>query len=199
MTSAFKYALVGFFLAVLVVGIANTLVSHSERTGAVKGSRLEHPLVTFVLAVLAVIGIGVGVVAGAQGGVPLSAADLAMTPRGWVPILDGHALISVPGSWRILYNSPPCIVGSPPGEVLVNALPGIYNCPNEAVDPPWATVWLSGIPSGARYGHRSVINGIAVYPSGEGSYLVPTLGVEIRAVGLFNKRVLDTLYCLRAA
>ncbi len=128
----------------------------------------------------------------------LPAVDLATTPAGWVPVAYGNAQISVPSTWWVLYNSPPCPTGSPPGEVLVNPSQGIFHCPTETAPGPSTTVSFGRptSPHSTVLGHPEVVNGISVYPYPTGpqsSYLVPSLGVEITVDGPLGQRVLHTL------
>jgi hypothetical protein len=128
----------------------------------------------------------------------LPAVDLSATPAGWVPVAFGNAQISVPTAWWVLYNSPPCLTGSPPGEVFVNPPPGVFACPLEIAPGPSTTVRFGPptSPHSTVLGHPEVINGIFVYPYPTGpqsSYLVPSLGVEITVDGPLGQRVLRTL------
>ena len=128
----------------------------------------------------------------------LPAVDLSATPAGWVPVAFGNAQISVPATWWVLYNSPPCPTGSPPGEVFVNPLPGVFHCPVETAPGPSTTVRFGPptSPLSTVLGHPEVINGISVYPYPTGpqsSYLVPSLSVEITVDGPLGQRVLHTL------
>jgi len=126
----------------------------------------------------------------------LPAVDLLATPAGWVPVVFGNVQISVPATWWVLYNS--CPTGSPPGEVFVNPLPGVFHCPVETAPGPSTTVRFGPptSPLSSVLGHPEVINGILVYPYPTGpqsSYLVPSLGVEITVDGPLGQRVLHTL------
>ena len=126
----------------------------------------------------------------------LPAVDLLATPAGWVPVVFGNVQISVPATWWVLYNS--CPTGSPPGEVFVNPLPGVFHCPVETAPGPSTTVRFGPptSPLSTVLGHPEVINGISVYPYPTGpqsSYLVPSLGVEITVDGPLGQRVLHTL------
>jgi hypothetical protein len=129
---------------------------------------------------------------------PLAAVDLSATPAGWVPVAFGNAQVSVPPTWWVLYNSPPCPTGSPPGEVFVNPLPGVFHCPAETAPGPSTTVRFGPptSPLSTVLGRPEVINGIFVYPYPTGpphSYLVPSLGVEITVDGSLGNQVLDSL------
>lgn len=128
---------------------------------------------------------------------PLPAVERFATPAGWVPVSLGAAQLSVPASWFVLYNSPPCATGSPPGEIFVNPRPGVFHCPAVIGRGPRTTVFI-GRPTGnqAPSGHPEVVNGLLVYPySGvaTGRYLVPSLEVEITVDGTLGQRVLRTL------
>ena len=128
----------------------------------------------------------------------LPAVDLSVTPAGWVTVAYGDAQISVPRTWWVLYNSPPCPTGSPPGEVFVNPPAGVFGCPLEIATGPGTTVSFGPprSPHSTVLGHPELINGIFVYPYPTGpqsSYLVPSLGVEITVNGPLGLRVLHTL------
>jgi hypothetical protein len=128
----------------------------------------------------------------------LPSVHLSATPAGWIPVAFGNAQISVPAAWWVLYNSPPCPTGSPPGEVFVNPLPGVFHCPAETAPGPSTTVRFGPptSPHSTVLGHPEVINGIFVYPYPTGpqsSYLVPSLSVEITVDGPLGQRVLHTL------
>ena len=128
----------------------------------------------------------------------LPAVDFLTTPAGWVPVAFGNAEVSVPPTWWVLYNSPPCPTGSPPGEVFVNPPPGVFACPLETAPGPSTTVRFGPptSPHSTVLGHPEVINDIFVYPYPTGpqsSYLVPSLGVEITVDGPLGQRVLHTL------
>jgi hypothetical protein len=128
----------------------------------------------------------------------LPAVDLSATPAGWVQVAFGNAQISVPSTWWVLYNSPSCPTGSPPGEVFVNPPPGVFHCPAETAPGPSTTVSFEPprSPLSAVLGYPEVINGLLVYPYPAGpqsSYLVPSLSVEITVDGPLGQRVLHTL------
>ncbi len=128
----------------------------------------------------------------------LPAVDFSATPAGWVPVAFGNAQISVPATWWVLYNSPPCATGSPAGEMFVEPEPGVFHCPAETGPGPSTTVRFGPptSPQSTVLGHPAVINNIFVYPYPTGpqsSYLVPSLGVEITVDGPLGQRVLHTL------
>ena len=154
---------------------------------------------TLVLAASAVVGTSVGALAAFPlTRQPVPAVALATTPAGWVPVAFGNAQVSVPPTWWALYNSPPCPTGSPPGEVFVNPLPGVFHCPAETAPGPSTTIRFGPptSPNSTVLGHPEVINGLLVYPYPTGpqsSYLVPSLSVEITVDGPFGQRVLHTL------
>ena len=157
---------------------------------------LRHPIASLVLAVLVVIVAGVGVEAGLQNGLPFSRADLSLTPRGWVPVVDGDVLISIPATWQVFHGSPPCISDAPTSELLVNPLPGLFHCPPASLPASKTVVFLRPFQVHSTYAHRTLINGISVYrylSGGPGAYVIPSLGVEIQSVGTFGPRVLRTL------
>ena len=150
-------------------------------------------------AVLMAVAAGWELVAfGTPTQMPRLAGDFSATPAGWVPVAFGNAQLSVPASWWVLYNSPPCPTGSPPGEVFVDPPPGVFHCPAETAPGPSTTVRFGPptSPHNTVLGHPEVINGIFVYPYPTGpqsSYLVPSLGVEITVDGPLGQRVLHTL------
>ena len=134
---------------------------------------------------------------------PIPAVDLSATPTGWVPVAYRDAQISVPSTWSVLYNSSACQTGPPGGDVYINPSGGF--CSAKGTPKGKTTVTL--VPLNEKeyqppttYGQRRVINGITVYetysfaptPHG-GSYLVPSLGVEIEAEGPLAHGVVDTL------
>jgi hypothetical protein len=128
----------------------------------------------------------------------LPAVDLSATPAGWVPVAFGNAQVSVPPTWWVLYNSPPCPTGSPPGEVFVNPPPGVFHCPAETAPGPSTRVRFGPpmSPHSTVLGQPEVINGLLVYPYPAGpqsSYLVSSLSVEITVDGPLGQRVLHTL------
>jgi hypothetical protein len=128
----------------------------------------------------------------------LPSVDISATPADWVPVAFGDAQISVPATWWVLYDSPPCPTGSPPGEVFVSPPPGFFACPLEIAPGPSTTVRFGPptSPLSTVLGHPEVINGIFVYPYPTGpqsSYLVPSLSVEITVDGPLGQRVLHTL------
>jgi hypothetical protein len=129
---------------------------------------------------------------------PRLAGDFSATSAAWVQVAFGKAQLSVPDSWWVLYNSPPCLTGSPPGEVFVNPPPGVFHCPAETAPGP-ATAVKFGPPTSPHstvLGHPEVINGVFVYPyptRPQSSYLVPSLEVEITVYGPLAQRVLHTL------
>jgi hypothetical protein len=165
-----------------------------------------HRLIAVVIVIVAAV---LAVFTGSQTLVPtttrvptttnaLPAVDPSATPAGWVPVAYGDAQVSVPSTWWVLYNSPPCPTGSPPGEVFVNPPPGVFACPLEIAPGPSTTVRFGPptSPHSTVLGHPEVINGIFVYPYPTGpqsSYLVPSLGVEITVDGPLGQRVLRTL------
>ncbi|MGA2806137.1 MAG: hypothetical protein ABSF89_17420 [Acidimicrobiales bacterium] len=170
----------------------------------VKLRALVPVVMTLTLAACAAVGTSVGTLAA----FPLTtmavpAVDLAATPAGWIPVAFGDAQVSVPPSWWVLYNSSACTTGSPVGDVYVNPSGGF--CSAKGTPKGKTAVTLMPLndkeyqPPSA-YGQRQVINGIAVYelysfvptPSG-GTYLVPSLGVEIEAEGPLANRVVNTL------
>ena len=128
----------------------------------------------------------------------LPAVELSATPVGWVPVAFGNAQISVPATWWVLYDSPPCPTGSPTGEVFVDPPPGVFHCPAETAPGPSTTASFEPprSPLSAVLGQPEVINGISVYPYPAGSqrsYLIPSLDVEITVDGPLGQRVLRTL------
>ena len=131
----------------------------------------------------------------------LPVVDVSATPKGWVPVAYGDAQISVPPTWWVLYNPSVCDTGSKVGDVFINPSGGY--CGAKGIPKTETTVVLKTAPrykNPAKYGQRQVHNGIPVYelnsfaptPNG-GTYLIPSLGVEIEVEGPLAKRVIDTL------
>ena len=124
------------------------------------------------------------------------AVELSTTPTGWVPVAYGDAQLAIPANWYVLYNTPPCPAGSPPGEMFVNPRPGLFFCPAETSPGPKTTVSLGPPTTRSVTSHGEVINSIPVFPYAAGprsSYLVPSLDVEITVDGRVGQRVLHTL------
>jgi hypothetical protein len=131
----------------------------------------------------------------------LPLVDLSATPAGWVPVADGDVQISVPATWWVLYNSSGCESGSKVGTVFINPSGGY--CGIKGIRKTETTVVLKPAPrykNPAKYGQRQVHNRIVVYelysfaPTAiPGTYLIPSLGVEIEVAGPLAKRVIDTL------
>jgi hypothetical protein len=119
----------------------------------------------------------------------LPVVDLSATPSGWVPVADGDVQISVPATWRVLYNSG-CPTGSPPGEVLVDPVAEFCAPYREPRNLVWLTL-LAGL--GSDYKHRSVINGFSVYDDTPITYFVPSLRLRVSLSGPLAQRVLHTL------
>jgi len=128
--------------------------------------------------------------------------DLSATPRGWVPVAFREAQVSVPATWYVLYDSPPCPVAvSAPGEIFVNPPPGVFHCPSEHGPGIETIVKLlptskGSPPSGS--GRPFKINGIVVIPIGPQTVfhidlLVPSAGVRLAASGVLANRVVHTL------
>ena len=132
---------------------------------------------------------------------PLPAIDLLATPQGWVPVAYGDVQISVPATWWVLYNRLACESGSKVGTVFINPSGGY--CGIKGIPKTETTVVLKTAPrykNPAKYGQRQVHNRILVYelysfaPAAiPGTYLIPSLGVEIEVEGPLAKRVIDTL------
>ena len=126
---------------------------------------------------------------------------LSATPAGWVPVAFGDAQVAVPASWYVLYNEA-CPTWSVPGEVFLKPRPVAFDCAQDTVGPrtavsftPAASTPHNELPAAA-YRRPVVINGISVfaYRAGPpGSYLVPSLGIEITVNGVLAQRVLHTL------
>jgi hypothetical protein len=132
---------------------------------------------------------------------PTPAVDLSATPVGWVPVAYGDAQLSVPSSWYVSYRLG-CYSGNPPGVMTVDPILASINCGAETFPEPRTTVSLG--PATVRnedqpptaLGHRMVINGISVLHDAAGSggtYIGPSLGVEISVGGVLGQRVLHTL------
>jgi hypothetical protein len=133
-----------------------------------------------------------------HGTVPLS--DPALTPPGWTPLTYRDAQISVPSSW---------VVQGPLGSICGATTHGgvlfgrryrparLGGCRLSAGLVPATTVYVSAIPYRPAPVLTERINGIPVgsLPSARGSvsYAVPSLGVEVTAVGPMADQVIATL------
>jgi hypothetical protein len=139
--------------------------------------------------VLAVVGIGAAI-AGGTGVLPV--------PRGWVAVNDLGARVSVPRTWKVLYNDS-CKFEFSPGVLYVDtrvvpyalcAFPtaAVSNAPVVSIGP------VTGQPAaGSRL---STVNGIEVWSNSSDGFVVedvPSLGVTLTANGPSAYRVLDTL------
>ena len=130
-----------------------------------------------------------------------TAVDLSATPTGWVSVALSYMQVSVPPSWYVLYDSPPCPTGSAPGEIFVNPSPGVFHCPpDKSGSSPQTVVQLrleagASFPSVPRY--VRTINYLAVYSlsvnSGRSTYLVIPPAAEITLKGPLAQQVLNTL------
>ena len=161
-------------------------------------------VLTLVLAACAVVGTSVWeLTAFPITQMPHPAVDLSAIPAGWVPVAFGNAQVSVPPTWWVLYNSSACQTGSPVGDLYINPSGGFCSGKGTAKGETAVTlVPLNGkdYQPPTAYGQRQAINGIVVYelysfsptPNG-GTYLVPSLGVEIETEGPLANRVIDTL------
>lgn len=162
--------------------------------GTVKSSRSSRVLGVAVLAgtLAACSGTAVNTTATLPTK-PLPVVDLSVTPKGWVPVDDGDAQISVPADWETQYDGPDCSSGSPPGELLVN--PHFTFCPNEVPPGPGTTAVLTeGLgPPVSKHEKLRIVNGFRLYSPSWSTYLVPQLDVTITVEGRLAERVLHTL------
>jgi hypothetical protein len=144
-------------------------------------------VILVVVAVLAVIAIGVDVTGGT--GIP-------GVPKGWVPVRDGDAWLDVPAGWKVFYNTE-CVPPQMPGTVFVitHTLP-VVSCPIEAWNS--TTPYVTMLPySGPMPGSRMEnLNGSSVWieaARGIATVDAPSLGVSLGASGPAAVRVVRTL------
>jgi hypothetical protein len=151
----------------------------------------------FLLAgagLLAGLAFPTGPVSAAPRPAPPRTVDTAATPRGWVPVDDGDARISVPADWS-LATAGAAECGPSPGVVLLD---GAQWCPPNVSGPTSpttsvvsvrtvTTAHLTGRPT-------ATIRGLAVFAPGVAPvYVVPALHVEISFSGPSQPAVLRTL------
>jgi hypothetical protein len=117
----------------------------------------------------------------------------ATVPAGWVPVADGNAQISVPSNWWVIYGQADCPIGSPVGEVVVNARTTL--CPNETSPGPGNYVSLqTAIPLELAHVPAQIINKLVLYRLPRSDvYDIPALKVMITVEGPMTQRILDTL------
>ena len=132
---------------------------------------------------------------GGHGTVPLS--DPSLTPPGWTPLTYRDAQISVPSSW-VVQPAQGSICGvTTNGAVHLGRRYNPARLSRSGCQLPPTTVFVSAIPYRPAPVLTRRINGIPVgrLPSVRGavSYAVPSLGVEVTAVGPKAGLVIETL------
>jgi hypothetical protein len=146
-----------------------------------------------VAVVLVIIGVGVAVVGGDE---PHG------VPRGWVPVYDGYAQLSVPPNWNVVYSPQSCELPENPGVIYITTAlsNGPFGCPAmpAGTNPnapnvgmfPYVSTDLTGTT-------RTTLDGFPVWtyesPGVPLDVYVPELGVTILASGNGFEEVLNTL------
>jgi hypothetical protein len=119
------------------------------------------------------------------------AVDTAATPLGWSPVAYGNAQVSVPSNWVIgLYE---CDFLSSGGTVWLDTprpFRPVEGCAPGTNDNAVSIRPETVAPAGAR---RASVNGITVFWTGDESYAVPSLSVEVSTFGPMAGRILRTL------
>lgn len=164
---------------------------------------MRHRTLTLLVATLALLGSACGVAAADR---PSQAADRAgglaaseASPQSarWIPVAYRFAELSIPPSWYVLYNQPPCVVGGAPGELFVDPLPGVFHCPTVSGQVPSTVVTLEGLDPNIKPSTLALrIHGIVLLKAEVASpdiYLVPSLHLQIQLEGPLGFRVLETL------
>ena len=126
---------------------------------------------------------------------PIPAVDLSTTPGGWVPVAYGDAQVSVPESFSVWYPGlNPCELSfSKPSSLFLGPVVAAYTL---CVGPTYLAFGPADLASQSSRKSPVLLNGIQVYAfrvKGVLHYYVPSLGVDITAVGPMAGRILDTL------
>ena len=116
----------------------------------------------------------------------------SLTPPGWTAIPYRRAQLSVPNSW---------VVQGPRGSIcnvtthgaLLLGRHSLATLRRQRCRLPATTVLMGPAPAGLPRPEGLEINGIPVVPVRDGTFAMPTLGVEVTAVGPKALRVLATL------
>jgi len=124
-----------------------------------------------------------------------TAVDTEATPTGWVPVAFGDAQVSVPISFFVWYPGlNPCELSfSKPSSLLLGPVVAAYTL---CVGPTYLAFGPADLASQPSRKSPVLLNGIQVYAfrlKGVLHYYVPSLGVDITAVGPMAGRILDTL------
>jgi hypothetical protein len=135
--------------------------------------------------------------------------DLAVTPRGWIPVDYGDARLSFPSSWRQLGEGSGCPSSAPIGQGVL-LVPNSENASSCSTSDQSSSVLIEPLRTSEsipKATSRSVINGIAVYrmdvageivpdeQTGHASqqWAVPGLGIQLSLNGSLSSRILRTL------
>jgi hypothetical protein len=112
-----------------------------------------------------------------------------VVPKGWKTYKYGAATISVPKGWHVVHNN-----NCPESNTLLLGYPNVLDhCPNES--GPLNYVALYRPLSTTTAATQPVkVNGVSIYATGiKGQWGVPSLGVNITALGPNTSRILHTL------
>jgi hypothetical protein len=178
----------------------------------VKLRALVPVVLTLALAASGAVGTSVGALtAFPVTTMPRPAIGTATSPAGWMPVAFGDAQISVPAVFNVFYLDSQCFSSIlRPGTVLVGD-GSVPNClPPSVIQPKGTLVHFSPLtrnPGWWRNEKPMRLNGLSVYLGpgmdpylagygleyGANDYIVPSLGIEVAAVGPLAKQVLNTL------
>jgi hypothetical protein len=124
-----------------------------------------------------------------------TAVDTEATPTGWVPVAFGDAQVSVPISFFVWYpGMNPCELSfSKPNSLFLGPGAAAYRA---CVGPTEIAFGPADLGSQSSRESPVRLHGIQMYAlrlKGVLRYYVPSLGVEVTAVGPLARRILDTL------
>jgi hypothetical protein len=127
----------------------------------------------------------------------LPVVDLSATP-GWVPVAYGDAQVSVPASFKVYYPGWLC---EPRGNALTLGppTPSAIGCPSSQGKTMVNLSHIDGATSEYRAEKPLKLNGVALYLAASFGlypvlvYYVPSIGVEVTAIGPLARRIVDTL------
>lgn len=117
--------------------------------------------------------------------------DLAVTPKGWVPVAYGDVQVSVPQSWDVL-DAGDCDDGEPvPSDAVYLGTAQAGGICNRSA----SYVWLEAGSTNRAPGVATDVNGITVYSTKSAPTVlhIPSLATLASAKGPLAERVLHTL------